>query len=726
MKLTIRSIICDVCKLPRRTHHRFDVCPKCACTLKKIRCSACPRLFRAVAPGSSLCGLCTTIRCGEKIVCETCGIIDFALKTDPKQCRRCHKKSVNRKYASALLEKITCVVCGLTKDSCLKNEMICRACHVKRRYGDQKCSIVSCERSARHKKFLLCERHNVLRRQEAHGLKCTVTDCNKLAQFKKALLCGHHYNEQRAKASLEKYVLEYHSPFPQNQAYFGDLASRIDWSQIVTTDHLSRFRAGGDFLKINELPEVLSWRVIDDLLPQYGEGNSHKTKFVRSCLFDLGHLYAERGLIQDWNSYLLERRLRSLKSTPAAFCDDVSNFQKWVMGGMLYPNAKASVEAGEILANTAEVLLSNIGSLNAFLKWCVRHDVNSLDEVDANVIANYQRTLLWKFQCGKCGDSVPFDSGGPTKKCANEKCEASNPYIKVKNFARNSRVTIISRLRVFFDWAFLHQVVTQNPVGRMEMTSGPRAFTIIDERGKSTEVASSIRRYDDSHIQKICAYIVSPEADPEEAIIYYLVIFHLLTRSELCNLKIPSLVNNQPTIRDSKRVEDFQYLLLPPSKLSRGRRSARRPGKIIKFPPKALPWLVPLLERFYEKRGSYVKAPHNEYFLVANRKGRHNKPVSETCVFQIVQRSSQRLLGGSVNVTNLRQTAAAIFTQRSKRRSAVLTRMGYGARWATRFNYLEAFPLKPKPELSTHDGGSMRRKSARSQRDPSLRPPLSA
>jgi site-specific recombinase XerD len=140
--------------------------------------------------------------------------------------------------------------------------------------------------------------------------------------------------------------------------------------------------------------------------------------------------------------------------------------------------------------------------LNAFLNWCIRHDVNSLDEVDANVIANYQRTLLWKFQCSKCGDSVPFESGGPTKKCANEKCEASIAYVKVKNLARNSRISITSRLRVFFDWAFLHQVVTQNPVGSMEMTSGPRAFTIIDERGKSIEVASSIRRYDDSHIEK--------------------------------------------------------------------------------------------------------------------------------------------------------------------------------------------------------------------------------
>ena len=179
------------------------------------------------------------------------------------------------------------------------------------------------------------------------------------------------------------------------------------------------------------------------------------------------------------------------------------------------------------------------------------------------------------------------------------------------------------------------------------------------------------------------------------------------------------------SINDPKSGEDYQYLLLSPCKLSRGRRSARRPEKIVKFPSTALPWLVPLLESFYEKRRSYDKAPHNEHFLVANRKGRHNKPVSKTYVFDMVQRSSRRLLGGSVNVTDLRQTAAALFNQRSKRRSAVLTRMGYGARWATRFNYLDTFPLKPKPAVSAHSRQSRRKKSAASLRDANLSAPLS-
>jgi hypothetical protein len=43
------------------------------------------------------------------------------------------------------------------------------------------------------------------------------------------------------------------------------------------------------------------------------------------------------------------------------------------------------------------------------------------------------------------------------------------------------------------------------------------------------EVAEAIRRYDDVVVEKLCAHIVSPDADPEDAIILDLIIFHSLT-----------------------------------------------------------------------------------------------------------------------------------------------------------------------------------------------------
>ena len=62
----------------------------------------------------------------------------------------------------------------------------------------------------------------------------------------------------------------------------------------------------------------------------------------------------------------------------------------------------------------------------------------------------------------------------------------------------------------------------------------------------------------------------------------------------------------------------------------------------------------------------------------------------------LVQRASQRVLNGMVNPRDLRNTAAAIMADRSKRRGAILTKLGYTRGCATRFNYLETFLLEPK------------------------------
>jgi hypothetical protein len=527
-----------------------------------------------------------------------------------------------------------------------------------------------------------------------------IEHCNQLAH--KKALCSHHYLDQLAKGTLRKYVQEYTAPFPQNAIYFADLASRINWSAPITAHDLRRFRTIGEFLKVKQLPEVLTWEVIEDARPGYGKANRIKIMLIRSCLLDLGNLYAERGLMKDRACYLHECRLHSLKSTPLIFRENVFGFQEWVLGGMLNPKSKPMTEGVDVLANTHQRLISAVATVNAFLNWCERNEINSLSEIDAAVVDDYQRTLLWKFRCTKCGECVPFDSRGAGEKCVNEQCEARQSYVRVKYLSRNSRIATVSRLRVFFDWALLHEIVSHNPIVSTAMKVGPSAFTFVDERGRRVEVSGAIRRYDDRVIQQLCTYIVSPEADPTEALIYYLTIFHLLTPTEIRNLRIPSLVSSKSTISESEGNVDYQYLILPAKKASRGKCSVRPTEQLIKFPPKALPWLVPLLERFYERRRTHVRAYQNEYFVVGGNRSRRNKPVSHTYIFKLVQRGSQRLLDGTINLSSLRQTAAAIFSQRSKRRSAVLTMMGYGRESAIRFNYLDSFPLRPTRKKSNH------------------------
>jgi hypothetical protein len=83
---------------------------------------------------------------------------------------------------------------------------------------------------------------------------------------------------------------------------------------------------------------------------------------------------------------------------------------------------------------------------------------------------------------------------------------------------------------------------------------------------------------------------------------------------------------------------------LPKSVRTRGRRLPTRFDPKLVFPRKALPWLVPLLERHYEKRKEVVSAEHHEYLLAAKWRARHNTPVSAMYVRRIIRRASLRVL----------------------------------------------------------------------------------
>lgn len=89
------------------------------------------------------------------------------------------------------------------------------------------------------------------------------------------------------------------------------------------------------------------------------------------------------------------------------------------------------------------------------------------------------------------------------------------------------------------------------------------------------EIAEAIRRYDDSVIEKHCAYIVAPDTDPEEAIVLYFIIFHLLTNWDLRNLRIPLQGKDDPQ-GALTHAGQFEYLELPLPPLTRGKRSVTR------------------------------------------------------------------------------------------------------------------------------------------------------
>jgi hypothetical protein len=348
---------------------------------------------------------------------------------------------------------------------------------------------------------------------------------------------------------------------------------------------------------------------------------------------------------------------------------------------MVKPNVE---EVQGALTIAPRTMLERMSAVTRFLNFCVTHNTESLAQIGPSLIAKYQQTILWQLECKECHKRIPFDSQVSIEKCPNKECDGIKSYIRIRRLTRGSLGGAISHLRVFFDWAELHGLVKSNPFAAI-VCGRSKAFTIRNERGEMIEIAEAIRRYDDSVVEKLCADIVAPDADPEEAIVLYFIIFHLLENWDLRNLRIPS-----------SQAKQCEYLELPMRQVTRGKRSVARKETKVMFHPKALPWLRPILERYYKKRASMVKVEHQRHFLVNERTARCNKSVTKIYVTDVVRRVSLKVLGGVVTASELRNTAADISVQHSNRRGAILTCMGYSALAATRFNYLERFPLQLK------------------------------
>lgn len=664
---TRRSIICEECKLPRRTKQWFDVCALCVRNLPKVRCGACARRVRRLQPDSSLCRRCAGKYSEPMRSCEECGQADYTFLNDPGLCRKCHRNSLRRVWFKSLPKNIVCGDCGLTKACATRSEMICHACYNKRCTREKKCSFAGCSRVIANKEWQLCRRHNT---------------------------------DRLAPKLLSDYVKGYYSRFPQNVRYFLFLTAKLrvnDSDSFLTTlrgKDLMRYRATGKYLQIYELPEILTWRAIHDALPKRSKRGRVTCQLIRSGLLELGNRLLQAGLLPSWESYLNEQRLeRYLKSTPAIFVEHVAAFERWGAQGMLNPKHEIRSHQSQPLANRTKYTLETVKTVVVFLDWCVKRNICSLTNINQSTVATYKETLFWQQECKACRKRILLDSDNTSTTCSNEDCQATNSYVKIRRLARASVNRFMMNLRTFFNWAQLHGVVQEHPFAYDTSKFSEGTFTMRNERGEMIEIADSIRRYGDDVVVCLCRYMVSPDADPEEALVLYLIIFHLLTVTELCNAKIPSLATETPP-SDRDRAKDFEYLLLPVRERSRGRHAPRRDGPIMKYPKEAAYWLRPLLERYFEKRRN---GRDSEYLFVGQfRPSRNTMPVDQRHIYELVQRASLRVLNGTINPRDLRGTVAAIRADRSKRRGAILTKLGYSSERATRFNYLETFLLAPK------------------------------
>jgi hypothetical protein len=670
-----RSIICEECKLPRKSRQWFDVCDLCVRKLPKVQCGGCPTKVRRLQPDSPFCLQCSRRLSKVKIACEKCGLADYPRISYPGLCGKCYLNAVHRKNVKLRLRKFVCCACGLTKTSLPNAEMICKSCYEKRRTSKGRCTVTGCRGSILHKKLQLCR---------------------------------NHHADRQAPKRLNKYIKNYDSPFPQNVRYFLALTTKLGLADCnvdergVRARDLCKYRAVGEYLQSHELPEVLTWQVIHEALPKArkrGQQGRMRVHFIRSGLLELGHHILPEQFVQYQRERLMEKWLRS---TPVMFVEHVTAFEKWALEGMLNPKLAINLHESQPLANTSEHTHKAIKTVIRFLEWCVKCDICSLTNINESTAASYKETLFWQLECSACRKRIPLNCTKTNEICSNQECQAINSYVKIRRLARASVAQVTVQLRTFFNWAQLHDVVSENPFP-YNTEKIRRGFTVMNKRGQMVEIAASIRRYDDKVVERFFFYMTSPDADPEEALILYLIFFHLLTVTELRNAKIPSLAAAENPTGECDRARDFEYLLLPVRQSSRGLQSPRREGPIVKYAKEATCWLRPLLERYFEKR---KRIGVSEYLFVGRYQMTQNRPVCDTQILDLVQRASQRVLSGVVNPRDLRGTVAAIRADTSKRRGAILTRLGYTRKWATRFNYLETFLLEPKTTPRRHQSNS--------------------
>lgn len=416
---------------------------------------------------------------------------------------------------------------------------------------------------------------NACWRKELYGLvPCTLCAQPKVIYQKSLGLCKQCYKNCRARQSLRDYAVNFDTPYPHNKGLFNLLITTVEWESVEEKVN-RRFRAFGRFLQTYQFPQPLTWETIEEALPELGLTNRTNPKLIRFCLLELGHLLAARNKLESRETYIASRfALQPIQSTAPELQGLLHRYATWLWE---HKTAPATVR-------------DHCEDLAAFWYWSIQLGINSPEQVQPSLINDYLQTLYWQWQCSKCQGIVGFEPRHrkPPRICPN--CGAVHSLSQVKRYAQNTVRHRRSKLRVFFNWAKSNRLIVINPVQRQVAKPEP-----------------TIRHYPPEVIRQLCEYVVAPDAEPVEALVLYLIIFHALSVWELQPAKIPAVIPMREDILPLGFGQAY-YLIVPKREPSRGNRSPGHPSIRLDFPPTATPWLKPLLERFEHQRQQ--KQPH--------------------------------------------------------------------------------------------------------------------
>lgn len=579
-------------------------------TIKRlIICEICGCSTSTYNPSRDICQSCYKLEASS--FCKRCGMIKHQVSKQTGLCPRCIKK-LSRPVAA-------CSRCSQIKPIYDEKNWFCKVCkdivshklckQAKAQLGKVECSVCGQLRASNQLKRNIC---NNCAYKERNGVKpCTQCGKSKTIINKAKNLCKSCYQDELAKKSLIFYVANFSTPYPYNKALFELLVSTVDWSSVSEKIN-QRFRRFGRFLQQHYLPNPLTWEAIEENLPQLEATKRAIPKSIRSSLLELGHLLAVQGRLESRENYILRRNaLQPLNTAPIGVQGLLQLYVSWLWEKKTAP---ATVR-------------DHLEVLAAFWTWSFKCGICSPEQVQPSFINDYLLTLYWQWKCSVCQQAVDFNphQRKPPEVCLC--CSTLHCFTQVSRYSHNTVRQHCSKLFVFFEWTLNNRLTVINPV-----------------RLKVSAPTPTIKHYPLEVIQQLCDYISAPNAEPLEAFVLYLIIFHALSVWELQHAEIPVVLSLQKNIIPLS-LPDAYYIIVPRPKPSRGSRTPGRPSTRLDFPPAASSWLKPLLERFEGQRQQMLKNNHNRYLILTSKSAHRTTLASQDFIHQIVHQASLRLLG---------------------------------------------------------------------------------
>lgn len=269
------GVVCEHCGIIGRVRTKQNICSRCHLKLPRGLCRRCHYQRPMFDVDKQLCRTCHKMLARPLALCSACGLTSPLYDQGNRLCRQCDFNN-RKRLRNAEIRKceILCLSCGTRRPRILKEADICYQCYMEARRTNSPCA-----RCGKVKKIYYVRRN--------------------LCRW-----CGRTLDAGKL---LPRYVESFSSPFPNNTRYFQMLASSITWSS-VSDGTFVKFNDFGNYLQCHELPDQITWELIDQLLPPLPEKEQrHRIKNIRSSLLQLGHCLAKKGLLETWDQYIYRR-----------------------------------------------------------------------------------------------------------------------------------------------------------------------------------------------------------------------------------------------------------------------------------------------------------------------------------------------------------------------------------------------------------------------------------